>query len=80
LTRRKPANSDDADDGTTCRNCQHFHERTKLGDRLDWGECWITRPVMRPVPDDETDQATWQPVNQVIHLPYRCGDLKPKVQ
>lgn len=79
MTRKKAATAS-PDDAITCRNCTHFHEKTQLGDRVDWGECWIGRPEMRPVPSDETDELEWQPVNQMIYLPYRCGDLKPKVQ
>lgn len=64
---------------TTCRDCECFREQTQRGDEVEWGECWLRPPEMRPFESAEGD-VEFREVRVIVQMPFRCyTDFRPKV-
>jgi hypothetical protein len=63
----------------SCESCKHFHERTTKLDDERWGECWHSPPEM-VVEEGDSGEPVWVPMIPWHHLPYVCGEHKPRLQ
>ena len=77
MPRPKQIKNPTLDDTRSCRQCEHWHERTTPQDDDEWGECWRDPPEM-VVEEGEDGEPVFVPKVRWFYLPYACASLKPR--